>query len=142
LNGRADTWGRAMRAAGRTRKVENCSCLRKSDYDLKRGAYCRRMVTARVYCRRPKVERGWNFKCPSCQNALRFPASVPWHPCCLPLTLAILLQARDGGRSHPHLRPRCMRLKGDHARVRLPSIPYFWHTGLLVTARYSMRVHT
>ena len=42
---------------------------------------------------------------PAPQNALRalrFSACPPRHPCCLPLTQAILLQARDGGRSHPH----------------------------------------
>jgi hypothetical protein len=42
---------------------------------------------------------------PAPQNALRalrFPACAPRYPCCLPLAQAILLQARDGGRSHPH----------------------------------------
>jgi hypothetical protein len=42
---------------------------------------------------------------PAPQNtlrALRFPACPPRHPCCLPLAQAIFLQARDGGRSHPH----------------------------------------
>ena len=35
-------------------------------------------------------------------RALRFPACPPRHPSCLPLAQAILLQARDRGRSHPH----------------------------------------
>ena len=40
---------------------------------------------------------------PAPQNsfrAFRFPACPPRHPCCLPLAQAILLQARDGGRSY------------------------------------------
>ena len=42
---------------------------------------------------------------PAPQNALRtlrFPAFPPRHLCCLSLAQAILLQARDGGQSHPH----------------------------------------
>jgi hypothetical protein len=31
---------------------------------------------------------------------------------------------------------------GDHTRVRLPSIPHFWHTGLLVTTRFPIRIYT
>jgi hypothetical protein len=55
------------------------------------------------------------------------------------LTLLIKLISGETGAGEPLAWVDEGARDGDHARVRLSSIPHLWHTGLLTTTRFSIR---